>query len=204
MVTNFDYLKKDQKFSKFADVAISAEKVILLDPEACIINCRRAMEFAVKWVYSMDNLEMPYRDNLHSLLEADDFRQTVGSDLWRRLDYIRKTGNSIAHNSKKKGRDEAMLCLENLFIFMDYIAYCYADEYEDRNFDEGIILARINKAKESKQAAKDAKEELEKIQKKDRTTGTGSCKVNRGKCIIKKRIIGTTKRAATDVCSKAA
>ena len=59
MVTNFDYLKKDQKFSKFADVAISAEKVILLDPEACIINCRRAMEFAVKWVYSMDNLEMP-------------------------------------------------------------------------------------------------------------------------------------------------
>lgn len=166
MVTNFDYLKKDQKFSKFADVAISAEKVILLDPEACIINCRRAMEFAVKWLYSMDNLEMPYRDNLHSLLEADDFRQTVGYDLWRRLDYIRKTGNSIAHNSKKKGRDEAMLCLENLFIFMDYIAYCYADEYEDRNFDEGIILARINKAKESKQAAKDAKEELEKIQKK--------------------------------------
>lgn len=69
MVTNFDYLKKDQKFSKFADVAISAEKVILLDPEACIINCRRAMEFAVKWLYSMDNLEMPYRDNLPAWLE---------------------------------------------------------------------------------------------------------------------------------------
>ncbi len=115
MVTNFDYLKKDQKFSKFADVAISAEKVILLDPEACIINCRRAMEFAVKWVYSMDNLEMPYRDNLHSLLEADDFRQTVGSDLWRRLDYIRKTGNSIAHNSKKKAE------MKQCFVWKIYL-----------------------------------------------------------------------------------
>lgn len=34
MITNFDYLKKDSKFSRFADVAISAEKIILMDPEA--------------------------------------------------------------------------------------------------------------------------------------------------------------------------
>ena len=48
MITNFDYLKKEEKFIAFADVAISAEKIVLIDPEACIINCRRAMEFAVK------------------------------------------------------------------------------------------------------------------------------------------------------------
>ena len=48
MTTNFDYLKTEPKFSTFADVAISAERIILIDPEACIINCRRAMEFAVK------------------------------------------------------------------------------------------------------------------------------------------------------------
>ena len=51
MVTNFDYLKNESKFSAFAGVAISAEKIILLDPEACIMNCRRAMEFAVKWMW---------------------------------------------------------------------------------------------------------------------------------------------------------
>ena len=28
MVTNFDYLKKEPKFSRFVDVAISAEKLI--------------------------------------------------------------------------------------------------------------------------------------------------------------------------------
>ena len=37
MVTNFDYLKKDRKFSKFADVAISAEKVILLDRKRVLL-----------------------------------------------------------------------------------------------------------------------------------------------------------------------
>ncbi len=29
MITNFDYLKKESKFSAFADVAITAEKIIL-------------------------------------------------------------------------------------------------------------------------------------------------------------------------------
>lgn len=50
MQTNFDYLKNEEKFSAFSDVAISAEKIVLIDPEACVINCRRAMEFAVKWI----------------------------------------------------------------------------------------------------------------------------------------------------------
>ena len=50
MLTNFDYLKQESKFSKFADVAISAEKLILLDPEASIMNSRRAMEFAIPWM----------------------------------------------------------------------------------------------------------------------------------------------------------
>ena len=54
MITNFDYLKNESKFSSFASVAISAEKIILMDPEASIINSRRAMEFAIKWMYSVD------------------------------------------------------------------------------------------------------------------------------------------------------
>ena len=78
MTTNFYYLKQEPKFSAFADTAISAEKIVLLDPSACIINCRRAMEFAVKWMYSVDNeLQMPYQDNLQSLINAEEYRQIV-------------------------------------------------------------------------------------------------------------------------------
>lgn len=79
MLTNFDYLKIEAKFSAFADVAISAEKIILMDPEASILNSRRAMEFAIKWMYSVDDeLEMPYQDNLQSLMNAEEHRQIVG------------------------------------------------------------------------------------------------------------------------------
>lgn len=117
MTTNFDYLKTEAKFSAFADVAISAEKIILMDPEASIINSRRAMEFAIKWMYSVESkLEMPYQDNLQSLLNAEEYRQIIGPDLWKRMDYIRRCGNNVAHNNRKLGRDEAMLCLENLLF----------------------------------------------------------------------------------------
>ena len=167
MITNFDYLKKDSKFSRFADVAMSAEKIILMDPEASILNSRRAMEFAIKWMYSVDSeLEMPYQDNLQSLMNAEEYRQIVGSDLWKRMDYIRRSGNNVAHSNKKLGMDEAMLCLENLFIYLDYIAYCYSTQYEERSFDKTIITSRIEKAKKSKEVAAATRIELEKEQEK--------------------------------------
>ena len=167
MVTNFDYLKNETKFSRFADIAISAEKIILLDPEASILNSRRAMEFALKWMYSVDSeLEMPYQDNLQSLMSSEEYRQIVGPDLWNRMDYIRRCGNNVAHSNKKLGRDEAMLCLENLFIYLDYIAYCYADKYEEHTFDQTIILSRIEKAKKSKESVNETKEKFAKEQEK--------------------------------------
>lgn len=167
MITNFDYLKQEPKFSRFADVAISAEKIILMDPEASIINSRRAMEFAVKWMYSVDSeLEMPYQDNLQSLMNAEEYRDIVGPDLWKRMDYIRRCGNNVAHSNKKLGRDEAMLCLENLFIYLDFIAYCYSGQYEERFFDKTIITSRIEKARESKEAANATKAELAREQEK--------------------------------------
>lgn len=161
MLTNFDYLKSEEKFKAFADVAVSAEKIILIDPEACVINCRRAMEFAVKWMYSVEKqLDMPYQDNLQSLINAEDFRDIVGYDIWKRMDYIRRCGNNVAHNSKKTGRAEAMLCLENLAIYLDFIACCYSSDYTEHIFDKQLIEDRINKAKQSKKDAADTKESL--------------------------------------------
>lgn len=163
MQTNFDYLKAEPKFNTFADVAISAERIILMDPEASIINSRRAMEFALKWMYSVEKeLEMPYQDNLQSLMNAEEYRQIIGQDLWKRMDFIRRCGNNVAHSGRKLGRDEAMLCLENLFIYLDYISYCYSDLYEERTFNPTLIEDRIKKSKENREQAEATKAELQK------------------------------------------
>lgn len=139
-MTNFDFLKKDPQFNPFSDAAITAEKIISIDTSACVVNCRRAMEFAVKWMYSVDDsLTMPYQDNLVTLMNSEDFRQIVGFDIWKRLDLIRKTGNRAAHTNKKISYAQAELCLNNLHIFLDFVAYCYGEDYEDTQFNPQLL-----------------------------------------------------------------
>ena len=149
-MTNFDYLKKEPKFNTFSDVAIAAERILYIDPTSCIINCRRAMEFAIKWMYSVDaSLKMPYQDNLISLMSTEEFRDIIDEDLMKRMDFIRKMGNNAAHSGKKITEDRAILCLENLQIFLDFVCYCYADEYEEHTFDKSLL----------------AKDEIEQVKK---------------------------------------
>ena len=139
-MTNFDFLKNEQKFNSFADVAISAEKILLIDYAASVLNCRRAMEFAIKWMYSVDrSIIMPWDDKLVSLMRTDEFRGIVDEDLLRRMDFIRKLGNTAAHAGKKISREQAILCLENLYIFMDFVAYCYAENYVEGFFDASLL-----------------------------------------------------------------
>ena len=54
-MTNFDFLLSDPQLTAFGEVAVAAEKIYAIDPAACVLNCRRAVEFAVKWMYSVDS-----------------------------------------------------------------------------------------------------------------------------------------------------
>lgn len=145
-MTNFDVFNTDSQFAAFAPAAIAAERILHIDPSACILNCRRAMEFAVKWMYSVDDsLVRPWQDKLVSLMSNEDFRDIVGTDIYRRMDYIRIMGNNAAHNNKKITEEQAVLCLENLFIFLDFIAYCYGKEYTERHFDKALLQEQIVK-----------------------------------------------------------
>lgn len=139
-MTNFDFLKKEKQLESFADVAISAEKILYIDTDASVLNCRRAMEFAVKWMYSVDSyLSLPYQDSLINLISTEEFRDITNPDLIRRLDFIRKVGNIVAYSGKKVTVDQAKLCLENLYYFMDFIACCYGKEYDVKTYDESLL-----------------------------------------------------------------
>ncbi|MBR4334525.1 MAG: DEAD/DEAH box helicase family protein [Clostridia bacterium] len=139
-MTNFDFLLSCPDFASFGEAAAAAEKIYSIDPAACIINCRRAMEFAVKWMYSVDSaLTLPWDDKLVSLLSTEEFRDIVDENLQRRLDYIRRVGNSAAHDGRKITREQAMLCLQNLWVFLDFVAYCYGDSYTPGAFDPALV-----------------------------------------------------------------
>lgn len=137
---NFNVFLSQSQFSSFAPIATSAEKILSIDPAACVLNCRRAMEAAVKWMYAVDgSLVMPWDDKLVTLINTEEFRGIVDDQLIFRLDFIRRMGNNAAHGGKVITREQAVLCLQNLFVFFDFLAYCYGENYTEHTFNPALL-----------------------------------------------------------------
>lgn len=142
MCTNFDFLKSKQRFVSFSGSSIEAEKSLLVSPATCAILSRRALELAVKWIYSFDSdLTVPYQDNISSLIHEPTFRQIIEPELFPLIKYIIKLGNTAVHTNAPIAWDEAVLSLRNLHEVVRWIDYCYAEEYTCLDFDENILPA---------------------------------------------------------------
>lgn len=139
-MSNFSPYLSIPSFAAFAPIAESAEKILSIDPAACVLNCRRAMEAAVKWMYAVDgSLVMPWDDKLVTLINTEEFRGIVDEQLIFRLDFIRRMGNNAAHGGKVITREQAVLCLQNLFVFFDFLAYCYGENYTEHTFNLALL-----------------------------------------------------------------
>lgn len=142
--SNFDFLKSDPAFAPFSKAAMAAEQTLHIDPALCAVGCRTAMESAVKWMYSVDDdLKLPVDKRLHTLMRTEEFRAIVPYDVWKRMDYVRLAGNDGTHG-KSVTLPQAELCLENLFVFLDFVACCYADSYEEQTFDRELLKPKAD------------------------------------------------------------
>ena len=139
-MSNFGFLKNTAEYEMFALAAVEAEKVYASSPAMCVVGCRKAMELAVKWVYSADNtMEMPYKDNLQSMIHEPCFRFTLDRKTWGKLLFIVKVGNLAVHTGQYISQNDALTALKGLFEFVEWIDYCYGSDYQERHFDEAAI-----------------------------------------------------------------
>ena len=139
-MSNFSYLTAQPAYALFAPAAVEAEKVFASAPAMCAVGCRKALELAVKWVYAADStMQMPYKDNLQSLLHEPSFRFAVDRATWGKLPFLVKLGNLAVHTERAVQPGDALLSLRGLFEFIQWVDYCYGTDYEDRRFDEAKI-----------------------------------------------------------------
>ena len=137
---NFSFLKDNDIFKSFYNACIEAEKSILVSPATTAILTRRALELAVKWIYSFDDsLYVPYQDNLSSLIHDNNFIETIDYKLLPLIKYIVKLGNVAVHTNANIKREEAVLALHNLHQFVSWIDYCYGD-YKAEPFNEELLM----------------------------------------------------------------
>lgn len=139
-MSNFDFLKQTQIFNSFADATIEAENGIGLNTVISAIMSRRALELAIKWLYANDmDLNRPFQDNISTLIHEISFRNILDVKLFPQIKYIVKLGNFAVHNNRKITREEAVMSLRYLFNFMQWISYCYSQNYQELKFDESIL-----------------------------------------------------------------
>lgn len=164
-MSNFNFLKQNKIFNNFSESCIEAENGIGLNTVTCSILCRRALELGVKWLYANDNdLKIPYQNNLSALVHDITFKNIIDEKLLKQIEYIIKLGNYAVHNNKKISREEAILSLRYLYNFMQWIAYCYADNFEEKEFDESILQTQS----ENILAVKERESLYEELEKKDK------------------------------------
>ncbi|WP_242214395.1 DEAD/DEAH box helicase family protein [Bacillus cereus group sp. BfR-BA-01383] len=145
-MTNFGFLKEKDQFKSFATACTEAENAMIVSPSTCAILTRRALELAVKWVYQVDNdVTVPYRDNLSSLIHDRNFLGIIDEELLPMMKYVVKLGNTAVHTNVNIKRDEAVLSLHHLHQFVSWIDYCYADKYTAPTFNEVILHANDEK-----------------------------------------------------------
>lgn len=160
MCYNFDFLKKEDKYKDFTYACIEAEKSLVVSYASTAILARRALELAVKWVFSYDHeLEAPYQDNLASLIHDYRFKGIIDTKLFPMIKYIQQIGNKAVHSAAPITREQAVLALHNLFEFVSWIDYCYSDEYVEIAFDESL-LGDNEKDKKTRDELKDLYDRL--------------------------------------------
>lgn len=164
-MSNFEFLKGKRNFVSFTDACLEAEKSIVVSPATTAILTRRALELAVRWMYSFDtDLVLPYQDNISSLIHNNSFIELIDYDLLPMLKYVIKLGNVAVHTNATVKRGEAILSLSNLHKFVSYIDYCYADEFTAQEFDEDLLL----EGEEKRTRPEELKDLYDKLSSKDK------------------------------------
>lgn len=168
---NFSFLSPKTEYALFAPACMEAEKIYASAPAMCAVGCRKALELAVKWVYSADKtMKMPYKDNLQSLIHEPSFRFAVDSNTWGKLPFIIKLGNLAVHTERSVQPSDALASLKGLFEFVQWIDYCYGSDYQEHVFDESLIpTERIavdtRKIKEQESLLDEKEAEIEALRK---------------------------------------
>ena len=171
-MANFDFLKDRKEFAMFAASAMEAEKVFASAPAMCAIGCRKALELAVKWVYTVDKaIQAPYKDNLSALIHEYTFKKQLDPTLFGKIKHIVEFGNTAVHTSRTVPSGIAMLALKALFEFIQWVDYSYGKDYTPRRFDETAVPREqvtldIQKIKEQESLLGEKDAEIEALRQK--------------------------------------
>ena len=135
---NFDYLK-DLGLTDLHNFCSAAEELQVSNPDLSAISARKALEYIVRALYLMKNIEIPERASLFELVDGEPFREFIGDDkVMMAVHYVRKVGNNGAHGIKVT-KKESFFCLLNIYNVVAAILLKLTILKEIKPFDKTLI-----------------------------------------------------------------
>ena len=111
---NFDYIK-DLGLTDLHRLCSACEENQVSNPDISAISARRALEYLVRALYRMKNIEVGERTTLVELVDGEPFTSFIGDDrVMMAVHYVRKVGNVGAHIGTVS-KKESFFCLLNIY-----------------------------------------------------------------------------------------
>lgn len=135
---NFDYLQ-ELGLTDLHHFCSAAEELQVSNPDLSAISARKALEYIVRALYLMKNIEIPERASLFELVDGEPFREFIGDDkVMMAVHYVRKVGNNGAHGIKVT-KKESFFCLLNIYNVVAAILLKLTILKEIKPFDKTLI-----------------------------------------------------------------
>jgi type I restriction enzyme R subunit len=144
-MSNFNYIK-DLGLNDLYRYCAMAEEFQESNPEISVVCSRNALEYIVKALYSMKNLEIQESTSLYELIEAEPFKEFIGDDkVMLAIHYVRRSGNNGAHG-KRVNKTESFYTLLNIYniIAAILIKLQVVEAEKVKPFDKKLIPAVVS------------------------------------------------------------
>jgi type I restriction enzyme, R subunit len=124
-MTNFGFIQAE--WPEIFESAAKAESLVYPDARTACFYARRALEFAVDWLYKHDGtLKFPYQDNLSALIFEPTFKTTVGPAIHAKARVIKDLGNRAIHTRRLVSPQDSLVAVRELFHVCFWLARTYA------------------------------------------------------------------------------
>lgn len=124
-MSNFAFLMPE--WADMYEAASKAESDATTDPRTSCFYARRAVELAIRWLYTADaTLHLPYDDNLSALLHEPSFKNAIPEAIFNKALLISRIGNRAVHDHRAIPATASIAAVKELFHISYWLARTYA------------------------------------------------------------------------------
>ena len=123
-MSNIGFLRQD--WPEISADCVRGEPYLAADARSACFYARRAAEQLVGHGYPVDQLRVPYRDDLAARIADPAFARTVPLGITTKLTLIRKLGNTAVHDQRPIPPQAALDAVRELFRVVVWTAQRYS------------------------------------------------------------------------------